>query len=200
MNSASNSYNAAFLSPNDLAKLSFLSLGKNVLIHSTAILVGVENISIGNHVRIDPFTVLSAGTSMRIGSNVHIASHATIVGKGAIEIDDFAGISHGCKLLSSSDDFSNGFLTGPTIPDEFKQVSSKPIEIRRHAVVGANCVVLPGVQIGEGATIGALSLVKNTIPAWAIAAGTPTRIIGERNRSLVIENETKYLQQLQRLQ
>jgi galactoside O-acetyltransferase len=51
----------------------------------------------------------------------------------------------------------------------------------RHAILGAGCVVLPGVVIGESSAVGALSLVKANVPAFAVVAGVPARIIGQRD-------------------
>jgi acetyltransferase-like isoleucine patch superfamily enzyme len=50
----------------------------------------------------------------------------------------------------------------------------------RHAVLGSNCVVLPGVVIGESSAIGAFSMVKTDIPPFTIAVGVPARVIRER--------------------
>ena len=97
--------NAAFLTPDQLAALNFASVGEGTLIHETCVLVGCEQISIGAHVRIDPFCILSAREPVRIGQYVHIAGHCLLAGGEGISIDDFAGISHGVRILSASDDF-----------------------------------------------------------------------------------------------
>jgi acetyltransferase-like isoleucine patch superfamily enzyme len=53
-------------------------------------------------------------------------------------------------------------------------------------VVGAGSIVLPGVEIGEGSVVGALSLVKSTLEPWGIHAGVPARRLRERGRDLVM--------------
>jgi galactoside O-acetyltransferase len=181
--------NARFLTGKELDGLGFAEIGENVLIHESAVLVGVERIRLGSNVRIDPFCVISAGEKMSIGSHVHIAGHVLLAGGGGITLHDFSGISHGAKLLSASDDFSEGVLTGPTVPNDLRRVRTDLIVIGRHAVVGANSVVLPGAQVEEGAMIGALSLARGTLKAWKVYAGIPAKVVGHRDKGGVIRAE-----------
>jgi galactoside O-acetyltransferase len=104
-------------------------------------------------------------------------------------LHDFSGISHGAKLLSTSDDFSGGVLTGPTVPAHLRNVHAARIVIGRHAVIGANSVVLPGTHMGEGAMVGALSLARGTLEAWKVHAGVPARVVGHREKEGVLRAE-----------
>jgi len=174
--------NSHFLSREQLELQGFADMGEDVRIHPSCVIVGAERISIGSHVRIDPFCIITVSDRLSIGSRVHISGHAAILGQGRIDIGDFAAISHGVKILSSTDHFSAGGIAGPMVPLEFRSVVSEPVTISRHVVVGANSVVLPGAMIGEGATIGALSLVKERIQPWTVNAGIPSRVIGQRDR------------------
>ncbi|MES2495513.1 MAG: acyltransferase [Pseudomonadota bacterium] len=188
--------NAAFLTPEDLAELDFAFLGDNVLIHSTCVLVNCQRMSIGDGVRIDPFCVLSAGESLAIGDYVHIAGHCVLMGAAAISLGDFAGLSHGVKILSASDDFVGGSLIGPSIPDAFRSVDARPVALDRHVVIGAGSLVLPGSTLGEGATIGSLSLVKGQVEPWTVSAGSPARKVRDRDRAGVIDAEKRFRQSL----
>jgi len=120
---------------------------------------------------------------LEIGSWVHISGHVAILGHSRIDIGDFAAVSHGSKILSSTDNLSAGCIAGPMVPEAFRSVLSEPVTIGRHVVVGANSVVLLGAMIGEGATIGALSLVKSGVAPWTVNAGIPSRVIGQRDRN-----------------
>jgi galactoside O-acetyltransferase len=120
-----------------------------------------------------------------------------ILGGGQIEIGDFAAVSHGAKILSSTDSFSAGCIAGPMVPVEFRQVITEPVSIGRHVMIGANAVVLPSATIGEGATIGALSLVKSLVEPWTVNAGIPSRVIGYRDRSGTLAYEQLIRQQQQ---
>lgn len=59
-----------------------------------------------------------------------------------------------------------------------------PVSIGDRAWIGYRALVLPGVCIGEGAVVGAGSVVTRDVPPFAIVAGNPARVIGERPRSL----------------
>jgi acetyltransferase-like isoleucine patch superfamily enzyme len=176
----------SFYDHDELTKWGFRKLGSNVLISRRASFHGIQRISIGNNVRIDDFCVLSAGEEgISIGSHVHIAVFVSLIGAAKITIGDFAGLSGRSSIYSSSDDFSGHFLTGPTVPPNYTNVISRPVNIGRHAVVGAGAVVLPGVSIAEGAAIGALSVVNRDCDPFIIYAGTPARPLKSRDRHLL---------------
>lgn len=184
-------HNADYLSRDALERLGFAALGENVLIHATCVLVGCERMRIGSDVRIDPFCVITMSAELSIGDRVHISAHASLLGAGGIVIGDFACVSHGTRVLSSSEDFSGGFICGPMVPPPRRHVVTGRIEVARHAVLGANSVILPGGGLGEGATVGALSLVKTPLEPWTVNAGVPTRVIGRRDRDGVLAEERR---------
>jgi acetyltransferase-like isoleucine patch superfamily enzyme len=181
--------NHDYLSRPELARLGFATLGDDVRIHRSCVLVGCERISIGSHVRIDPFCIITISGGLVIGSHVHVSAHAALVGAGPIEIGDFANVSHGAKILSSSDHFSAAGIAGPLVPDAYRQVEHAAVSVGRHGIVGAGAVLLPNAAVGEGATIGALSLVKGAIPPWTVHAGVPARLVGQRDRAGVLALE-----------
>jgi len=74
-------------------------------------------------------------------------------------------------------------LTGPTVPDRYRRPQRGAIKLGRHAIVGAGSVVLPGVELGEGAAVGALSLVSRSLPPWTVSVGVPARPKKERRRT-----------------
>lgn len=189
---AQHSRNAAFLSVEELAALEFAFLGEGVRIHSTCVLVNTHRMSIGDGVRIDPFSLLSAGDSIHIGNHVHVATQCIVMGSAAIHMGDFAGLSHGARVLSASDDFKGGCLIGPTVPEIYRNVDARPVRLERHAVVGAGTIVLPGSVLEEGATVGALSLVTKRLLAWTVNFGTPARQCGVRDRDGVLDAERRF--------
>ena len=163
-----------------------------MLIHRTAVLVNCAAIFLADRIRIDPFVLISAGEEIRIGRNAHIAAYVSMVGAARIELGNFVGLSQGVRLLSSTDDFSGAHMTGPTVPERYKAVQSAPVKIGHHVVVGAGSVILPGCSIGEGSTVGALSLVNRPLDPWMIYVGTPARPLRERRRDL-LRLEAEYL-------
>lgn len=189
----SDPFNLGYHSRDALEAAGFAALGKNVLISRTATLIGLKHMWIGDHVRIDGYTTISAGmTGIRIGRNVHIGSYTALGGGAGIVLEDFSGLSQGVKIFTKSDDYSGMGLTNPTVPSEFTAVRSGAVRISRHVILGAGAVVLPGVTIAEGAAIGALSLITCDLESWMIYAGVPVRALKPRQRNLLAQ-ELSYL-------
>lgn len=178
--------NSGFLSVEEVRSLGFSAVGENVLIDRTARFYNASQVSIGCNVRVDAYSVISAGCGgISIGDHVHIAVYVLLTGAAHIELQDFCGLSGRVSIYSSNDDYRGDALTGPTIADEFRKVTSARVVIGRHVVVGVGSVILPGVTIREGACVGALSLVKEDVPSFKIVAGQPAKIIGERKRDFL---------------
>jgi galactoside O-acetyltransferase len=178
--------NAAFMSRAQMNEIGFARLGADVLIHPSCVFVGCEAIAIGDNVRIDPFCVLTAKELIDIGENVHIGSHCNIVGAAGVRMGESANLSQGVRVFSESDDLAASGLIGAQAPRDLRVIKSGLVEISAFATVGANSVVLPGVMIGEGATLGALSLARADLEPWSINAGCPSRKVGVRDRATVL--------------
>jgi acetyltransferase-like isoleucine patch superfamily enzyme len=161
----------------------FKSVGKNVRIHCMSVIPNPENISIGDHVRIDAFTVLSA-KEITIGSFVHIAAHAVMSGPEKVVFGDFSAMSHGAKIFTATDNLWVPGLTNSTVPDELHPLITGPVVIEPHAIVGAGSVVMPGVKMGMASVLGALSLLKQSCLPYSIVAGVPARFIRERVKGI----------------
>lgn len=176
---------ANYLTPSEVADLGLASTGVDVLISRDARLYGASRISVGNHVRIDAFTLISAGAPVVIGNYVHIAPFCSLTGQGGIIMEDFSGLSGRVSIYTSSDDYSGRTMTNPTVPAEFKHIRSAQIRIGRYVIIGTGAVLLPGASIGEGSAVGALSLVSMRLPEWKVYAGNPLRLVGKRRRDLL---------------
>lgn len=169
----------------------FKSVGRDCQISPHARFYGVERIEIGDNVRIDDFCILSAGEGgIKIGSNIHIGCHTTLIGAGRIEFEDYSGSSGHCSIYSSTDDFSGNFLVGPTIDKALTNVRHAPVTLKKYSIICTHTVVMPGVTIGEGAVIGAQSLVKKSVEEYAIWAGNPLRFVRLRKKGVkeIVEN------------
>jgi galactoside O-acetyltransferase len=179
-----------FLSSSQLLAMGFRSCGENVLISDKASIHGASAIAIGDSVRIDDFCILSAGAGgIFVGHHVHIACFSSLIGKESITLGDFANLSSRVSVYSSSDDYSGKYLTNPMVPDEFKNVDHRPVSIGRHVIIGCGSVVLPGVSIGEGCAVGALSLVKASCEPFGTYAGIPALRKDDRSRDLLMAEE-----------
>jgi galactoside O-acetyltransferase len=177
---------------NQADQLNFKDIGHDVTIFPLAKIVYPEVISIGNSVIVDDFVLIMGGEETTIGSFVHIASYASLVGGGVCIVEDFVGISGGARVYTGNDDYLGGSLTGPTVPDKYRNAIRSFVHFEKHSLVGANSVILPGVTIHEGAAIGAGSVVTKDCEAWTIYAGAPARPIKAR-RSDIIPNLERQL-------
>lgn len=182
-----------FLTENEIEKIGFKKIGKNVLISDKCSIYNAKNIEIGSNVRIDDFVILSAGDGgIKIGSHIHIACYASLIGKGEIIVEDFSQISSRVTILSSSDDFSGDFLIGPCISNEFTNVKSKKVHLMRHSVIGTGSTILPGVTLFEGAAVGAMTLVKKDVESFSIYIGSPAKKIKNRYKK-ILQLEIEFL-------
>jgi galactoside O-acetyltransferase len=186
-------YGGGYLQSAELLQLGCRSVGNNVEVHSTCLLVGMENITFGNSVRVDAFsTLIAAGGSIDIGHHVHISTYVFLSGTEGIVIGDFVGFSAGSRVYSRNEDYKGHTLIGPTIPENYRKPVKGRVNFGRHVIIGAGSVILPNIEIGEGAAVGALSLVKSSLPPWGMYAGIPVKRIRDRDRTL-LQEERKFL-------
>lgn len=175
-----------YYSTEDLIGQGFVGIDDSVLIHRTATIVNPTSIRWGRNIRIDAQTVITAGkTDCYIGNYVHISTHVFIAGRAGFIIDDYSGLASGVRALSTSDNFSGKTLTGPTHAASLIDVAEHRIKIGQHAVAGANAVMMPGAELGEGAILGSLSLAKTALRPWTIYGGVPAKPLKSRSRELL---------------
>ncbi|MGX9938310.1 acyltransferase [Acinetobacter pseudolwoffii] len=183
----------AFLTEEQIKAMGFRHVGENCLLSDKASYYNCNNIKIGNNVRIDDFCVLSAGMGgIEIGSHIHIAVYSSLIGAGKIILDDFCNISSKVAIYSSNDDYSGQFMTNPTVPCQYTNVTSSDVIIGKHVIVGSGSVILPGVILEIGVAVGALSLVNKNCTEFGIYTGTPAKKNKERKRD-ILELEKKFL-------
>ncbi len=174
-----------YLTDAELQAAGFRSVGRNVRVHDRASLYGLENISLGDDVRIDDFCVVIATGPVEIGSYVSLHNHCFLGGRYGITLGDFVTLAPGCKLFSASDDYLGQCLTGPVVPRHLTGGAHGKLTLGRHVIVGAGAVVLPDLEIGEGCAVGALSMVTRPLEPWGVYAGVPARRVKERRRDLL---------------
>lgn len=175
----------AYLTEQQLHDIGFKKLGKNIKISDKASIYNAEKIEIGDNSRIDDFCILSG--KIKIGRNVHFAAMCLVAGgEEGVHFSDFSGLAYQVQVFSQSDDYSGRSLTNPTIPKHFKHELKKPVFLGKHVIVGAGSIILPGVEIAEGCSIGALSLVNKSTEVWGIYAGNPAKRIKERKKDLLL--------------
>lgn len=106
-------------------------------------------------------------------------------GEDGILLRDYVGISSRSVIYAASDDYSGQYMTNPTVPEQYRHIISKTVCMNKHVLIGTGCTVLPGVMIGEGTSVGSMSLVNKSLNAWGIYVGIPCRRIKERSKDLL---------------
>ena len=144
-----------------------VKLGRNVRLHGFVNLYGCE---IGDDVKIGTFVEIQKGA--KIGNHCKISSHTFICEGVTLEEGVFVG--HNVT-------FTNDLYPRATNSDGQLQTETDwtcvPTLVKRHASIGSGATLLCGITIGEDAMIGAGSVVTKDVPARAVVAGNPARVI-----------------------
>lgn len=110
-----------------------------------------------------------------LGTDVSLNSHVTVEGGSAgIRIGDGTRIATGARLFA----FDHGMAPDRPIRDQ--PTRSRGIEVGADVWIGANAGVTDGVQVGEHAVVAMGAVVTHDVPPWAIVAGVPARVVGDR--------------------
>ena len=174
----------SFYDQNELKELGFKHIGKNVMLSRKASIYGADKISLGDNSRIDDFSILSG--QVHIGRYVHVAAFCGLfAGKAAITLKDFSGISSRVNIYAESDDFGGDYMAHPTIPLQYRRTERKDVILEEYSIIGCGGLVLPGGYLAEGSVLGAQSLLKSTLKAWTIYAGSPAKEIKKRSKALL---------------
>ena len=144
-----------------------VKLGRDVRIHAFVNLYGCE---IGDETRIGTFVEIQKG--VKIGNRCKIQSHTFICEGVTIESEVFVG--HGVKFI-------NDRLPRATSQDGQLQTEAdwtcQRTLVRRGASIGSGATLLGGITVGENALVGAGSVVTRDVPANAVVAGNPARVM-----------------------
>ena len=148
--------------------------------------IGKSSVVMGN------FHIAGQDGQIIIGNNCRINNSSFFCHNLKIIIDDFALISSNC-IFYTHNSHSLNYLDRQT---EMKQVlearkknisilsektweniKEAPIHICSNTWIGTNCIILKGVTIGEGAIVGAGSVVAKDVPPWSVVAGNSARVV-----------------------
>lgn len=115
------------------------------------------------------------GNLLEIGSHVDLALDVLITTGGGVSIGDRTLVGYRTQILST-----NHVI--PQVPERIFNSGSEhqPVKISKDVWIGANCIILPGVTIEEGAVVAAGSIVTKSVPPWTIVAGVPAKILRQR--------------------
>jgi galactoside O-acetyltransferase len=159
-------------------------------VYPSARIVGRENIQFGDPVLVDDFVLIVARAPIVIGDYVHLACFSSITGGQEVTLGDFVALSQGARILTGTDDFTGWGFGNSTLDGQYRNTTRAPVNVGRFCVIGANAVVLPGVTMGEGATVGAGTVVTRDLEPWGVYLGN--KRIRERDRDGVLTNFRRF--------
>ena len=148
-----------------------VDLGLNVVLYNKD-LVNLYGCRIGDGTRIGAFVEIQKNSV--IGQRCKISSHSFICAR--VEIADEVFIGHGVMFTNDSFPRATTAEGGVQSEADWKLLRTR---VRRRASIGSNATILPGITIGEGAMIGAGTVVTRDVPDHAIVVGVPARIVGD---------------------
>ncbi len=140
-------------------KIGKLTVGEHSWIHRGLRLFSLGGITIGEYCVVNPECWLDGRRGITLGNSVHLGVGSRILTLGHDPQDPHFG------------------------------VKGAPVVIHDYAWLGAWSLVMPGVEIGEGAVVGAGSVVTRDVDPYTIVCGNPARIIGQRTRDLSYQVE-----------
>lgn len=146
-------------------------LGEGVTIHHPQ-LVNLYGCSVGAGSRVGAFVEIQKNA--HVGERCKISSHTFICEGVTIESEVFVG--HGVMFIN--DIFPRAANEDGSAQSE-ADWSVVPTLVKRRASIGSNATIMGGVTIGEGALIGAGAVVTKDVPAHAIVAGVPAKVVGD---------------------
>lgn len=130
---------------------------------------------VGKRVVFYPGVRISTGKNLVLGNDVDLAWGVLITTSGGVEIGDRTLVGYGTKIFSKNH----------VVPSRMERIFdsghvSKRVVIENDVWIGAQCIILPGVRIGEGAVIAAGSVVTKNVDSFTIVGGSPAKFLKNR--------------------
>jgi maltose O-acetyltransferase len=113
-----------------------------------------------------------------LGNKIYIGPNVLLDGRGGITVGDFTTLGCNVMILSANHDYLSNAL-----PYEHNVYIHKPVSIGRNVWIGANALIVPGVEIGDGAIVAAGCVVTSNVEPLAIVGSQPMRTLKYRDRN-----------------
>lgn len=155
-------------------------LGADVIIHHPQ-LVNLYGCTVGEGSRVGAFVEIQKNA--HIGARCKVSSH-TFVCEG-VTVEDEVFIGHGVMFINDIDPRATNEDGGAQSEQDWAVV---PTLVKRRASIGSNATIMGGIIVGEGALVGAGAVVTKDVPDFAIVAGVPARVVGDRRNHADNEN------------
>jgi len=154
-----------------------LFCGEDVVIEDEVLIWHPETVSLGADVYVGHRTMLKGyyKGKMTIGRGTWIGQNCFFHSAGDITIGEDVGIGPQVQILTSTHRLDQ--VDKPLLHAE---LIFKPVVIEKDSDIGMGTIILPGVTIGQGAQIGAGSVITEDVPPYAVAAGVPAKVLRSR--------------------
>lgn len=152
-------------------KLSNISLGENVVIDDTS---SINNVKIDDNVKIAKMCSIygSAEHQLEIGANSYIGMFSILNGfKRKLTIGQHVSIAQNVNIMTDS---------GPNASEEMQKIFpllEGEVHIGDHSWIGANSVIMPGVNLAEFCVVAANSFVNKSFPSFSMIGGNPAKLL-----------------------
>jgi acetyltransferase-like isoleucine patch superfamily enzyme len=155
----------------------FRRIGTNVIFEPGSMVFHAPQISLGNNVYVGHYAILKGyyRNEMVVGDNVWIGQQCFLHSAGGLTIGNNVGIGPGVRIHTARHE-----ELGRSVPILAAPTEPAAVTIEDDADLGIGSIILPGVRVGRGAQIGAGAVVAEDVPAYAIAAGVPARVLRYR--------------------
>jgi acetyltransferase-like isoleucine patch superfamily enzyme len=185
-----------------ILRLRGIRVGRNFYIQGTPFLKirgKASNILIGDDVKVhggidlrnreNGTIVIEEGVSFDDGCRIVAAREAIVTFRARSDIGNFCIFNCGASVTIGEDTMMAGYCYIQSSSHGMRRTQTvksqphthTPIAIGRDVWLGAGATILPGVIVGDGAVVGARSIVNNDVPPFCIVAGIPAKVIGERS-------------------
>jgi acetyltransferase-like isoleucine patch superfamily enzyme len=160
--------------------------GRSVIIeeHVTIDALSQRGVTLGDNVTIAKFSTIqctgvirSLGAGLTIGNNSAIGAYSFIGAQGGIIIGN--DVICGPRVSFHAE---NHRYEDTDVPIRLQGETRRGIVVEDDCWLGAGAIILDGVRIGQGAVVAAGSIVTRDVPAYAVVAGSPARVIKHRNK------------------
>lgn len=152
----------------------FAGLGRGVVLEPGVLVFHPENIELGDNVYVGHQAILKGYYKNRltIGAGTWIGQQCFLHAAGGLTVGRNVGLGPGVRIITSTH-----AEAGIDTPILHGRLEFRPVRIEDDADLGVGAIVLPGVTIGRGAQVGAGAVVSRDVPAYAVAAGVPARVM-----------------------
>ncbi|MCC6873740.1 MAG: acyltransferase [Sandaracinaceae bacterium] len=166
------SHGSGRFDPRELA-----ACGEGCVFEEGALVFHPENVHLGRDVYVGHYAILKAWhrAELRIGDGTWIGQQCFLHSAGGLTIGANVGVGPGVKVITSSH-----AEAGRGTPILHAPLTFAAVVVEDDADLGVGAIILPGVRIGRGAQVGAGAVVTHDVPAYAVVAGNPARILRER--------------------